>query len=350
MRCWTWGSSRLCRSKPPRCRPLPTYLLHASAIHKAMPITSKLIDPGLRTAKRAPGWLRWVRGGVRSIEFFFVLLAIPIGMIAGLLAVIQGALARTLQHLLFALPADLRLSGMPALSWPQLIVLPLGGAALAVFSWAVQARRRRLVDAVEANALHGGRMSLPDSAVIAGQTIISNGFGASVGLEAAYAQLGGVTASLTARWANVRRGEARTLVGAGAGAAIAAAFGAPLAAVFYAFEVVIGAYTPSAIAPVAAAALAGAQVAQRLGVVPYIVDVDRGPAIQTLGYIVYGVLGAACRCSAWQSCGPWRSWKPARASACRAGHGQWSEECCLFLSRWCRRRSFPPGTARCIWT
>jgi hypothetical protein len=40
-----------------------------------------------------------------------------------------------------------------------------------------------------------------------------------------------------------------------AAAAIAAAFGAPLAGAFYAFEIVIRAYTPASIAPVAAATI-----------------------------------------------------------------------------------------------
>jgi CIC family chloride channel protein len=172
--------------------------------------------------------------------------------------------------------------------------LPRGGAVLAFFTWGVQARKRTLVDAVEANALHGGRMSVWDSLIVAGQTILSNGFGASVGLEAAYAQMGGVVASRAGRWLEMRRGDMRTLVGAGAGAAIAAAFGSPLAGAFYAFEVVIGAYTPAAIAPVAAASLAGAQVAQRLGGIPYIVTVNPGPAIHTAGYLIYGALGLAC--------------------------------------------------------
>ncbi len=56
----------------------------------------------------------------------------------------------------------------------------------------------------------------------------------------------------------------------------------------------IGAYTPAAIAPVVAAALAGAPTAQRLGVVPYIVHVERGPAIHSFGYLVYCVLGVVC--------------------------------------------------------
>ena len=42
-------------------------------------------------------------------------------------------------------------------------------------------------------------MSLRDSLLVAAQTLISNGFGASVGLEAAYAQIGGALASLAGR-------------------------------------------------------------------------------------------------------------------------------------------------------
>jgi len=259
-----------------------------------MVISPRFIGPPVRAIRRGPAWLRWIGGRIRSVEVLFVLLAVVIGMGAGALTVVQGALARAIQHVLYGLPDTVRLSGAPALGWSQLIVLPIGGIALVAFNRLVRARRRSLVDAVEANALHGGRMSIGDSVVVSGQTILSNGFGASVGLEAAYAQLGALTASLAGRWLNLRRIDVRTLVGSGAGAAIAAAFGAPLAGAFYAFEVVIGAYTPSAIAPVAAAALAGSQVAQRLGVVPYIVHVERGPTIHSFGYIVYAGLGVTC--------------------------------------------------------
>ena len=244
--------------------------------------------------RKSFAWGRWLRQRVRASEFFFILLAILIGMGAGLLTILQGVMAWVLQHILYALPSQVRLSGAPPLTLGQLAILPLGGIVLALFTWGVRARKRTLVDAVEANALHGGRMSLADSLIVSGQTLLSNGFGASVGLEAAYAQMGGVIASRAGRWLSLRRGDVRTLVGAGAGAAIAAAFGAPLVGAFYAFEVVIGAYTPAAIAPVAAASLAGAQVAKRLGGVPYIVTVNPGPAIHTAGYLIYAGLGLAC--------------------------------------------------------
>lgn len=241
-----------------------------------------------------PAGLRWAGAQVRSVELLFVLVAIVVGTGAGLLTVAQGALAHLLQRWLYDLPDDLRLSGVPWLEWRHLLALPLGGLVLVGFNRLVGARRRPLVDTVEANALHGGALSARDSAIVSGQTILSNGFGASVGLEAAYAQLGGLIASALGRALVLRRVDVRTLVGAGAGGAIAAAFSAPLAGAFYAFEVVIGAYTPATIAPVVAAALAGAQTAHLLGTVPYIVDVAPGPAIHTSGYMIYALLGGLC--------------------------------------------------------
>ena len=257
-------------------------------------IDRRIASAQILSRRRARLVARDVRGWLRSSEAFFIVLAIVVGGIAGLLSIIQGALARTLQHLLFALPPETRLSGVAELGLASLIVLPVGGLVLATFGYATQARKRRLVDAVEANALHGGRMSLPDSLVISGQTIISNGFGASVGLEAAYAQMGGAVASVLGTRLKLRRADQRTLVGAGTGAAIAAAFGAPLAGAFYAFEIVIGAYTPSAIAAVAAAALAGALVAQTFGVQPYLIEAASNLAVESHHYLVYAALGAIC--------------------------------------------------------
>jgi CIC family chloride channel protein len=254
----------------------------------------RIIAAQIISRRRARVLARDFRGWLRASEASFIVLAIGIGAAAGLLSVVLGALARTLQHLLFALPPNTRLSGVAELGLASLIVLPLGGVIFTAFGYATRARKRRLIDAVEANALHGGRMSLLDSLVISGQTVLSNGFGASVGLEAAYAQMGGAVASVLGGWLKLRRADQRTLVGAGAGAAIAAAFGAPLAGAFYAFEIVIGTYTPSAIAPVAAAALAGALVAQTFGQQPYLIDVASNASVETHHYLIYAGLGAIC--------------------------------------------------------
>jgi len=94
--------------------------------------------------------------------------------------------------------------------------------------------------------------------------LLSGGFGASVGLEAAYTQLGAALASRLGRWLGLRRDDVRTLVGCGAAGAIAAAFNAPLTGAFYAFELIIGAYTLQTLAPVGIAALTGALVVRGL--------------------------------------------------------------------------------------
>ena len=122
--------------------------------------------------------------------------------------------------LLFGIEPEVRLSVAPPIAPLRLLAIPAGGLVLGLAGW-LWARRRKAppVDPVEANALRGGRMSIQDSVFVAGQTILSNGFGGSVGLEAAYTQIGGAVASRLGVWLNLRRADLRLLVGAGAGAA-----------------------------------------------------------------------------------------------------------------------------------
>jgi CIC family chloride channel protein len=251
--------------------------------------------PDFQLPHRALTPIAWIRRRFRSSELWFIALAVAVGAAAGLMTVVLGSAARAVQRAIFSLPLDGRLSTMPALTPVQLAMLPVGGVVLALFSLAVRSRQRKLVDAVEANALHGGRMSIADSLIVAVQTAISNGFGASVGLEAGYAQLGSAAGSAAGVALGARRADLRILVGAGAGASIAAAFGAPLAGAFYAFEIVIGAYTPSAIAPVVAAALSGELVARVMKAPAYAVEASNSSiAVPGDHYFLYSLLGALC--------------------------------------------------------
>ncbi len=239
--------------------------------------------------------LTWLRARFRASEAWFIALAIAVGAGAGLLAVIQGRLAHGLQVRLYGITPDSRLSATTVLQPLSVLWLPLGGLLLGACNWLIGFwTSRPAIDAVEANSLYGGRMSLRGSLVICLQTLISNGFGASVGLEAAYAQAGGGLASTLGQRLRLRRHDLRTLVGAGAGAAIGAAFGAPLAGAFYAFEVVIGSYAPSMIAPVAAACLAASVSADALGVDSYALRVTVIQAPTVADYALYAGLGAVC--------------------------------------------------------
>lgn len=82
----------------------------------------------------------WVRRRARASEAVLIGLAVVVGGVAGLLSVVQGAIARTLQHWLFALPNGGRLSAADHLAPLALLALPLGGLALVGFSWATRAQ------------------------------------------------------------------------------------------------------------------------------------------------------------------------------------------------------------------
>src|SRR5262249_57766114 len=86
--------------------------------------------------------------------------------------------------------------------------------------------REREIDPIEANALHGGRMSLLGSIIVAAQTVWSSGVGASVGLEAGYTQFASGIASRIGVAFRLRRSDLRLLVGCAAAAGIAPSFAA----------------------------------------------------------------------------------------------------------------------------
>lgn len=228
---------------------------------------------------QAPVRLRaWVRGS----EVALVLLAAVTGCIGGLAVAAMGGAGQFLRERLYQLPSGQRLSSLsefPAEGLMGLAFLApaLGGAVLGLLLLiATRGRgkaKRAAVDPIEANALHGGRMSLRGSLDVAAQNVVSNGCGASVGLEAGYTQVAAGIASRLGIAFEMRRSDLRTLVGCGSAAAIAAAFGSPLTGAFYAFELIIGTYTIATLAPVVVAALCGSLVVRALAPQPAFVDV-----------------------------------------------------------------------------
>jgi chloride channel protein, CIC family len=236
---------------------------------------------------------RRLRAFVRAHETSLVLLAALIGIIGGLVVAAMSAAVELMHVVLFNLEMGDRLSSqfeldpLRALLVPSLGGLVLGVAFLLLLRW----RPAREVDPIEANALHGGRMSFRGSVIVALQTVWSSGVGASVGLEAGYTQLAsGIGASL-GRGFHLRRADQRIMVGCGAAAAIAGAFGAPLAGAFYAFELVIGGYTPASLTPVGVAAVAGYFVAHAFTVLSLGVGVGQVGDILGRDLVIAALLG-----------------------------------------------------------
>jgi CIC family chloride channel protein len=202
---------------------------------------------------------RRLRAFVRAHETSLVVLAAMIGTIGGLVVLAMSVAVEALHALLFNISMTERLSSQPSVETLRAVLVPslggllLGVALLLLLRW----RPAREIDPIEANALHGGRMSFRGSVIVALQTTWSSGVGASVGLEAGYTQLASGIAASLGRGFHLRRADQRVMVGCGAAAAISGAFGAPLAGAFYAFELVIGGYTPASLTPVGVAAVTG---------------------------------------------------------------------------------------------
>ena len=198
-------------------------------------------------------------------------------------------------HFLYGVRIETHINGVDSIDpWRILLVPSLGGLAYGLIAYALwRWRPRDIVDAIEANALHGGRMSLSDSVRLTAMTILSAGVGASVGLEAAYTQLGSGIASRIGRMLHLRRGDLRNFVGCGAAAAIAAAFNAPLAGAFYAFELIIGSYTLATLVPVVVAAVAATLVTREFFEEQPIFIVYSPVALFTQHYLILAVIGLA---------------------------------------------------------
>jgi CIC family chloride channel protein len=229
---------------------------------------------------------------LRSNEFYLIPLALVVGVFAGAVVTLMSEIAQIAHVMIYGIPIDVRLSANAYVDPVTALLAPAtGGLLLGVMEWL--RRRWKLasaVDPVEANALRGGRLSLRDSVVVSAQTLVSNGCGASVGLEAGYTQIGAGAASLLGQFLNLRRNDLRLIVGCGAAGAIAAAFGAPITGAFFACELIVGVYSVASAAPILAASLAAALTAQWLGGAPYSLEVPKVGAVGVEQYLALIVL------------------------------------------------------------
>jgi CIC family chloride channel protein len=238
----------------------------------------------------------WFRRYVRSREIGLTLFAALIGVAAAACVAFMSFLATLAHHYLFGVQTGDRLSGMTHLIEPWALTWPLiGGAVLVAMAWFwTRIGRGDVIDPIESNALHGGRMSFRDSLLLSLQTVISNGFGASVGLEAGYTQISSAIGSWSGRWLNLRREDMRIIVGCGAAGAIAAAFNGPFTGAFYAFELVLAQYAIGNVAPVITASITGALSIRAFGGAPFALFVQLNRAVTAFDIGWFVLLGLAC--------------------------------------------------------
>ena len=244
----------------------------------------------IRTAKFT---LTAIQRDLRASEVTQIVLCALLGVLIGALVDQLREGVVFLHRVGFSLPMREYLSTGIGASRTRILIVPLvGGLLLGLFRRATRRHRSAdIVDPIEANALYGGRMSLVDSIRLTFTTLLSNAAGASLGMEAGYTQIGAALYSHVGQYFRLRRSDLRIFVTAGAAASIAAAFNAPLAGAFYGFELILGSYTPRALAPVAVAAVCAALMQRAITHMHALFQVSSGLTMAPSSYFLFGIMG-----------------------------------------------------------
>jgi CIC family chloride channel protein len=220
-------------------------------------------------------------------------LTLVVGVVCGLVAVAFHLSIRAAEGLLID-----RALNAPGSSWMVwTIVTPtLGGLfAGAALTWVVPGARGSGVPQVkQAFATEGGRVRFRDAL---GKFVLGSiqiGSGASLGREGPTVQICAGAASLLARATALAPRNMRRLTPVGVAAGIAAAFNAPIAAVTFTIEEIVGTLDQAVLSGVVvAAALAAVIERSILGVHP-VIQVDQAYGLDhTSSLLLYALLGVA---------------------------------------------------------
>ena len=123
------------------------------------------------------------------------------------------------------------------------VLIPvIGGLAVGLFNhyFLKEEKVHGTAAVMQSVALSGGRLPYQSAPAKAAAAALSLGSGASVGPEDPAVQIGANIASMFGQWLRLSDERVKILVAAGAGSAIAAAFNAPIAGVFFALELILG--------------------------------------------------------------------------------------------------------------
>ena len=175
---------------------------------------------GLAQARR----LLLLQGRLRSNEPTQILVCAAFGGLIGATTIGLHRLVDLAHTLIFNISGEHALSSGLGVDLNRVLFVPaLGGLILGISVMIMRrVRPTDVVDPIEANALHGGRMSMTDSLRLLVATIWSNASGVAVGMEAGYSQLGAAILAKVGQYFRLRREDQRIFVAAGAGAAIGA--------------------------------------------------------------------------------------------------------------------------------
>jgi CIC family chloride channel protein len=231
----------------------------------------------------------------RNDQVVLSILAVVIGAAAGGAAVAFRDAISGIQWLVFGFGHENVASMASELPWWQVLLVPTAGGLLIglYIRYLMPGGRPQSVShVIEASALHDARMSLTVGIRAALASAASIGVGASVGREGPVVHLGASLGSWAAKRLHLGRVLARTLLGCGVAAGVAASFNAPIAGSFFALEVVIGHYALSAFAPIVIASVTGTLISRaRYGDFPAFILPENWTIVSFWEFPAFAILG-----------------------------------------------------------
>lgn len=147
---------------------------------------------------------------------------------------------------------------------------------------------------MRAVALSGGRLPYRKTPAKTLGAILSIGAGASVGPEDPSVQIGSSLGSFAGHLGRLSDERVQTLVAAGAASAIAAAFNAPIAGVFFALEIILGEIAASSLGMVLIASVASSALTQALSGTRPAFSLPTNLSYTIAEYPLFIVLGVLC--------------------------------------------------------
>ncbi len=196
----------------------------------------------------------------RLSTFSLALLAVLLGIVAGLGAFAFRALIAFFHNLLFLGELSLQYDTnqhTPPSPWGFWVALvPVLGAVAVVFlvkNFAPEAKGHGVPEVMDAIYYRKGVIAPIVAAIKSMASAISIGSGGSVGREGPIIQIGAAFGSVAGRIAGASRWQLATLVAAGGGAGIAATFNTPIGGVLFAVEVLMHEVSVRTLVPVALA-------------------------------------------------------------------------------------------------
>ncbi len=240
-------------------------------------------------------WFQNVLFKIKSFDqLFVIIMAMLIGVFAGVISAGFRTLIDTFRHLLWGKGALINVVETAPL-YLKIGVPAFGGALVAWFvkRYAPEAKGHGVPEVMNAVATQNGFIRMRVVIVKAFASAMSIASGASVGREGPIVQIGSAFGSTIGQLFQVSLRRMKTLIGCGAAAGIAATFNAPIAGAIFASEVILGDFSAAAIGPIIIASVFGTVVSRAMyGDFPAFIPPEYAlhSPIEIIFYIILGLV------------------------------------------------------------